>query len=93
METLQDMRKSIDNIDNAIVAMFAERFKLTDRVGRYKAANRLPAMDASRETQQYERITELAEQYGLDPEFARSCLAAEIARVVRNHDRIAAQGS
>ncbi|MCP4274394.1 MAG: chorismate mutase, partial [Gammaproteobacteria bacterium] len=29
MESLDEMRKSIDNIDNAIVAMFAERFKVT----------------------------------------------------------------
>ena len=41
METLNDMRKSIDNIDNAIVAMFAERFKVTNRVGHYKAKNGL----------------------------------------------------
>ena len=30
METLEDLTKSIDNIDNAILAMFAERFKVTD---------------------------------------------------------------
>jgi len=37
METLEEMRKSIDNIDNAIVAMLSERFKVTERVGHYKA--------------------------------------------------------
>lgn len=89
METLEDMRKSIDNIDNAIVAMFSERFKVTDRVGHYKANNGLPAKDTDRESLQFKRVNELAMQYGLDPEFAESYLSAVIIRVVRNHEEIA----
>ena len=89
MESLEDMRKSIDNIDNAIVAMFSERFKVTNRVGHYKARNGLPPRDSDREARQFERIDELARQYGLDPEFAQSYLATMIARVVRNHEEIA----
>lgn len=85
------MRKSIDNIDNAIVAMFAERFKVTDRVGSYKAAHGLPARDSERESVQYDRINQLAVQYGLDPEFAKSYLSDVISRVVQNHKRIAAR--
>ena len=91
METLDDLRKSIDNIDNAIVAMFAERFKVTDKVGNYKAANGLPAKDSDREAVQYQRMNELACQYGLDPEFAESYLSAVIERVVRNHEKIASK--
>jgi chorismate mutase len=93
MESLEDMRKSIDNIDNAIVAMFAERFKVTDRVGYYKAAEGLPAKDPKRESLQYERIEQLAEQYGLDPEFGAAYLTSVIDRVVANHKRIAANYS
>lgn len=89
METLDDMRKSIDNIDNAIVAMFAERFKVTSKVGHYKAENAIPAKDLDREAEQYKRMDDLASQYGLDPEFAQSYLSAVIARVVKNHEDIA----
>jgi len=89
METLDDMRKSIDNIDNAIVAMFAERFKVTNRVGHYKAMNDLPAKDESRESEQYARISSLAQQYDLDPEFAQSYLKSVISLVVTNHEEIA----
>ena len=88
METLEDLRKSIDNIDNAIVALFAERFKVTNRVGYYKAKKGLPAKDFNREAIQYQRMKELANQYGLDPEFAESYLSAVIERVVRNHQQI-----
>ena len=88
MESLEVMRKSIDNIDNAIAAMFAERFKVTDRVGCYKAEHKLPFKDPVREADQYDRIIALAQQYGLDPEFAKSYLTAVIERVVRNHEKI-----
>lgn len=91
METLEEMRKSIDNIDNAIVAMFAERFKVTNRVGYYKAEHQLPSKDSTREAVQYDRIAELAQQYGLDPEFAKSYLATVIERVVQNHGKILAK--
>jgi len=90
-ESLEEMRKSIDNIDNAIVAMLAERFKMTNRVGYYKAECKLPSKDLEREAEQQERIIEIAEQYGLDPEFAKSYLEAVIERVINNHEKIATQ--
>ena len=89
METLEDYRKSIDNIDNAIVAMFSERFKVTNKVGIYKATKGLPAKDSERESKQFVRIEELAAAYGLDPSFARSYLETVIAKVVANHEAIA----
>ena len=89
MENLNDYRKSIDNIDNAIVAMFAERFKVTNKVGLFKAQNQLPAKDIAREETQFNRIAELAETYGLDPEFAKDLLKTVIDKVVANHIEIA----
>ena len=88
LETLDDMRKSIDNIDNAIVAMFAERFKVTDRVGHYKANNNLPPKDEAREAVQFARMEKLAEQYGLELEFANSYLTSMIERVVKRHTEV-----
>ncbi|BFM48751.1 chorismate mutase [Marinomonas sp. THO17] len=85
MESLDDYRDSIDNIDNAILAMFAERFKVTNKVGQYKAEQGLPAKDETREAAQFERISGLAETYGLDPEFARDLLRTVIDKVVQNH--------
>lgn len=85
METLDELRKSIDNIDNAIIAMFAERFKVTDKVGVFKAINGLPAKDMQREEVQFRRIDELSRHYGLDPLFARELLEKVIGRVVDNH--------
>lgn len=89
MESLDELRKSIDNIDNAIVATLAERFKVTDRVGCFKASNNLPAKDPGREAIQHARIQELSLQYGLDPKLASAILGQIIDKVVANHEDIA----
>ena len=89
METLDELRAKIDDIDDAIIAKLAERFKITNQVGEYKAANDLPAKDTNREAKQYQRITELALQHDLDPEFAKAFLAVVIERVIQNHKGIA----
>jgi hypothetical protein len=46
-ETLSSYRQSIDNIDAALVFLLAERFKVTQAVGRYKATAGLPAACAN----------------------------------------------
>ncbi len=51
-EVLRGYRKSIDNIDAALVFMLAERFKVTQAVGRYKATAGLPPADPGREERQ-----------------------------------------
>jgi hypothetical protein len=43
--TLAGYRASIDNIDAALVHLLAERFKITQAVGRYKAQAGLPPAD------------------------------------------------
>ena len=91
MQNLTELRKSIDNIDNAIIAMLAERFKVTQKVGEYKAKNSLPAVDSQREEEQYKRITQLAQNYGLNPQFAKKFLKTVIDEVVSNHKEIAKQ--
>ena len=48
-DVLQGYRQSIDNIDAALVHLLAERFKVTQAVGRHKATAGLPAADAGRE--------------------------------------------
>jgi len=87
-DELIQLRKSIDNIDNAIVAMFAERFKVTDKIGQLKAEQGLPAKDPQRESLQFERIEQLAGLYELDVDFAKAYLTTVIEKVVANHLKI-----
>jgi len=90
-DTLEQLRQSIDNIDGAIFAMLAERFKITDRVGHYKAQLGLHSTDVNRETLQLQRVAVLADQYGLNPDFCHSLLRCVIDQVVENHGEIAAK--
>ena len=50
-------RQSIDNIDAALIHILAERFRITQAVGEYKAKTQLPPADPRREQKQIARLT------------------------------------
>lgn len=84
-DRLQRYRESIDNIDAALVFMLAERFKITQAVGRYKAEASLPPADPGREERQIERLRALARDANLDPDFTEKFLRFIIDEVIRHH--------
>ncbi len=86
--TLLEYRDSIDNIDAALVFLLSERFKITQKVGLYKAQNKLPPADKGREKRQIERLQELAKSAKLDPDFTEKFLNFIIQEVIRNHERL-----
>lgn len=88
-ETLGGLRRSIDNIDAALIHMLAERFRCTQAVGRLKARNGMPAADPAREARQVARLRELAHDAQLDPDFAEKFLAFVIREVIRHHEAFA----
>jgi chorismate mutase len=85
---LVDLRRSIYNIDAAVVHLLAERFKCTQQVGRLKAAQGMPPADPEREEAQVTRLRELADAAGLDPVFAEKFLNFVIAEVIHHHRQI-----
>ncbi|HWW64541.1 MAG TPA: chorismate mutase [Sphingomonadaceae bacterium] len=85
-ETLHSYRESIDNIDAALVFLLAERFKVTQAVGRYKATAGLPPADPGREARQIERLRTLARSANLDPDFSEKFLRFIIDEVIRHHE-------
>ena len=86
---LAGFRKSIDNIDAALIHMLAERFRITQAVGEYKAKATPPPADPSREQAQIARLRNLAEESELDPEFSEKFLRFIIDEVIRHHERAA----
>ncbi|WP_342770135.1 chorismate mutase [Xylanimonas allomyrinae] len=85
------LRRSIDNIDAALVHLLAERFKMTRRVGELKAVGGLPPADPTRDQEQIARLTSIATDAGLDPAFAEAFRAFVVAEVIRHHELIAAE--
>ncbi len=92
-EELTSLRRSIDNIDAALIHLLAERFKFTQSVGRLKATTGLPASDPAREKVQIARLRALAEEARLDPAFAEKFLNFIVAEVIHHHEQIASTGA
>ena len=86
-ETLNEFRSSIDNIDAALILLLAERFKVTGKVGDYKAKVWLPPADLDREDEQIQRLRQLADEAGLDPVFSEKFLRFVIDEVIRHHEK------
>ena len=82
---LAGFRRSIDNIDAALIHMLAERFRITQAVGEYKAKTQLPPADPDREAKQIERLRKLAVEADLDPEFSEKFIRFVIDEVIRHH--------
>jgi chorismate mutase len=78
-------RKSIDNFDAALIHILAERFRITQAVGAYKASAALPPADPGREAAQIARLRKLAEEAELDPEFSEKFIRFVIDEVIRHH--------
>jgi chorismate mutase len=91
-EELHRLRSSIDNLDAALVHLLAERFRCTQEVGMLKARSGMPPADPTRESYQIRRLRALADESGLDPQFAEKFLALIIDEVIRNHESIKRSG-
>ena len=86
---LEKYRRTIDNLDAALVHILAERFRCTQAVGVLKAENDLPASDPAREERQVARLRQLAEESDLDPVFAEKFLKFIVSEVIHHHEQIA----
>ena len=93
IDQLAEYRASIDNLDAILLHTLAERFKVTQAVGRLKAAHDMPPADKDREARQIERLRKLAEKSNLDPVFAEKFLNFIVAEVIRHHEQIRDQNS
>jgi chorismate mutase len=73
-ERLEGLRAGISQIDEALVALLAERVALAREVGAVKRSAGLPRLDPAREASVVRHGTELARGVGLDEEEVREIL-------------------
>ncbi|WP_050629768.1 chorismate mutase [Bradyrhizobium viridifuturi] len=88
VDDLAELRRSIDNLDAAMVHLLAERFRCTRAIGELKAKHRLVSRDPRREAVQLKRLRTLASQSGLDPDFIQKLHALIVREVVANHEAV-----
>jgi chorismate mutase len=81
-------RRSIANIDAALVHVMAQRVRITLAVGRYKAKIRLPAAAPDREFIQIARLRWLVDDAGLDPDFTEAFIRFIITELIRHRETI-----
>ena len=60
MLDLNEITKDIDATDKEIVELFEKRLKLCEEVAEFKIANGKEVLDATREKQKLDKVTELA---------------------------------
>ena len=87
LESLENYRDSIDRLDAILVFTLAERFKITEKVGKLKATVNLPPSYPTRENRQLERLEKLSQEAGLDPIFAKEFLKFIISEVIGHHKK------
>ena len=84
-DQLAALRKRLDALDGAWLAVLAERFEVTQQVSALKAKGQLPLRDPAREAAQLARIEAEAEAHGVPPALARTLLEHIQAQVVADH--------
>ncbi len=60
MSSLDDYRKELDQIDKEIVEKLEARMRTAEKIAAYKKENHLPVLDALREREKIDQITEMA---------------------------------
>lgn len=88
-DRLTKYRRLIDEIDESLVRLLAQRFEVTGKIGRLKTETGLGAVDEQREVEHLAQMGAVAAEAGLDPEFAQVLLRRIFTEVVRRHNEIA----
>ena len=84
-DILREQRVRIDELDEQLICLLAERFEITKTVGELKAKAGLPAADPKREKEQIARLHEIARREGMDPVFGEKVFRLIVDEVIRHH--------
>ena len=92
MARIKALRQTIDNIDSAVIALLAERFKATSQVGVLKANAGFAPEDASVRGLSDRRLHRIAIDAGLDPKLPKCTVNSWLPKPKKRHQRIADAG-
>ena len=86
--TMAEIRENIDRVDNALMALFAERWSYIDRAAVIKADLNIPADVPERVRQVRENANRNARAHGLDGAFYEEIWAQLIARAIAHEKEL-----
>lgn len=82
---LKKLRSEINDIDRKILIDLKHRFRVTRKIGTYKAKYNLPPQDKKREAEISKIRNELAGKFGLDRVLVEKIFKIIISSVRREH--------
>ncbi len=85
MKNLKELRIDLNRIDDKILDLLIERFKITNEVGDYKAKNAMPPINEDREKAIFDSLTEKAISRDLNPDLILKVWRDIIDEVIDNH--------
>ncbi|GGX57514.1 chorismate mutase [Saccharospirillum salsuginis] len=88
MLNLDDVRKSIDEIDSNLIQLLAKRYSICREVAHYKKTNGIPMMQPNRVEEVKGRCARMAEEQSLSGDFARQLYTLIINEACRIEDVI-----
>jgi chorismate mutase len=83
MDSLENFRKEIDEIDENLINLLATRCSICEKVAVYKKAHNIPMMQPERISMIIERSMKLGKNYNIPEEFIK-----EIFTVIINYSCI-----
>ena len=87
-ESLQQLRKQIDELDNELLEVLGKRMRVACEIGQYKKEHRMPVLQAGRYDDLMSNRVKSAEEMGMSPEFMRKILSAIHEESVRRQVEI-----
>lgn len=83
MDTVETLREKIDQIDNEMLTLLAERFSLVGEIGRYKKKHNIPVINKDREKRKIEALVIKAKTEGISRNFIENVWQAIFAESYR----------
>jgi chorismate mutase len=75
-ESLTDLRRQIDNIDNELLEVLAKRMRVSEEIGTYKKEHNISILQATRYDEIIQKRVALGESLGMSADFMRVILEA-----------------
>jgi len=88
MESLNDFRRELNELDEQLVALLGRRFAICRRVALFKQEHGIPMMQSGRVEEVKNRAAAAAGRQGVDPKFIRALYADIIDEACRLEDEI-----
>ncbi len=87
-ENLSQLRRQIDELDNNLLELLAQRMRVSEEIGQYKKEHNMPILQSQRYDEILKNRISMAEKMGMDGEFMKTVLVAIHEESVRHQQKI-----